>query len=155
MYHEWQRDGYTISTDPAKLDLDVIHGFLAHDSYWAQYVPREVVQRSIANSIAFGLYCEKRQIGFARVITDRATFAYLADVFVIGEARGKGLGTWLVATILSHPELTGLRRWLLATGDAHGLYARFGFRTLTAPERWMEIRDPDVYTRAARGEHGA
>lgn len=154
MYHEWRRDEYTISTDPAKLDLDVIHGFLARDSYWAQNVPRQVVQRSIAGSLAFGLYHGERQIGFARLITDRATFAYLADVFVIDDARGQGLGKWLVGTILAHPELTGLRRWLLATGDAHGLYARFGFKPLTAPERWMEIRDSEVYTRSARGEHG-
>lgn len=119
---------YEISTDPARLDVDVIHGFL-RTAYWSPGVAREVVERSIANSIPFGLYAPDRaQAGFARVITDRATFAYLGDVFVLPEHRGRGLGVWLVETVLAHPDLQGLRRFHLATFDAHTLYERFGFR---------------------------
>ena len=120
--------GYEISTDPARLDLDVIHGFL-REAYWSPGVSRAVVERSIEHSIPFGLYAPGgAQVGFARVISDRAVFAYLGDVFVLPEHRGHGLGVWLVQTILEHPELQGLRRFHLATADAHGLYERFGFR---------------------------
>jgi GNAT superfamily N-acetyltransferase len=146
MNHEWKRDEYTISTNRERLDLNVIHGFLTQ-SYWAAGVPVEIVKRSIENSLPFGLYDNDRQIGFARVITDYATFAYLADVFVLEDARGAGLGKWLVAAIISHPELQGLRRWMLATRDAHGLYRTVGFENLKQPDRWMEKHEPDVYVK--------
>lgn len=146
MNHEWKRDEYTISTNRERLDLNVIHGFLTQ-SYWAAGVPVEIVKRSIENSLPFGLYDNDRQIGFARVITDYATFAYLADVFVLEDARGAGLGKWLVAAIISHPELQGLRRWMLATRDAHGLYRTVRFESLKQPDRWMEKHEPDVYVK--------
>ena len=146
MSHEWKREQYTISTNRERLDLNVIHDFLTQ-SYWAAGVPVEIVKRAIENSLPFGLYDNDRQIGFARVITDYATFAYLADVFVLEDARGAGLGKWLVAVIDSHPELKGLRRWMLATQDAHGLYRTVGFESLKQPDRWMEKHNPDVYVR--------
>jgi pyridoxal 5'-phosphate synthase glutaminase subunit Pdx2 len=135
---------HEISTDPARLDLDVIHGYLVQ-SYWAEGIPRETVARSLRGSLCFGLYHAGAQVGFARVITDRATFAYLADVFVLPAHRGHGLGKRLMATIQSHPELQGLRRWLLGTRDAHGLYRQFGFETPADPSLWMEIHRRDVY----------
>ena len=144
--NEWKRDSYTISTDRERLDLNVIHDFLTQ-SYWAAGVPVEVVKRSIENSLPFGLYDNDRQIGFARVITDYATFAYLADVFILEDARGAGLGKWLVSVIASHPELRGLRRWMLATRDAHNLYRTVGFESLKQPDRWMEKHDTDVYVK--------
>lgn len=135
---ESKRENFTISTDPARLDLDIIYDFLAR-SYWAKDRPRERIERSIANSLVFGLYDGDfvKQIGLARVVTDYATFAWLCDVFVDDNYRGKGLGKWLMETILSHPDLQGLRRWLLATRDAHELYAQFGWKPLEKPERWM------------------
>lgn len=136
---EWQRSRLRITTDPAAVDLDVVHGFLAA-SYWAHGVTRERVARSIEGSIPFALFEDERQVGFARVISDRATFAWLADVFILPEFRGRGLGRWLVETILAHPDLQGLRRWSLATRDAHSLYARYGFVRLANPERMMEYR---------------
>ncbi|HEV2765958.1 MAG TPA: GNAT family N-acetyltransferase [Pyrinomonadaceae bacterium] len=142
MLHEWQRGEYVISTDPSRLDFEVIHDFLSRRSYWAAGRPLEVVRRSVENSLAFGLYAGARLVGFARVISDRATFAWVADVFVLEEFRGRGLSKWLMETILSHPELQGLRRWVLATKDAHGLYRRFGFEPLRRPDRWMERHDP-------------
>ncbi len=147
MSHTWERGEYVISTDPARLDLETIHTYLSGSSYWAQGRPLEVVRRSVENSLCFGLYHRARQVGFARVITDRATFAWLADVFVLDEARGQGLGKWLVETILAHPDLQGLRRWVLATKDAHSLYSRFGFAPLKRPERWMERFDPHMQER--------
>ena len=124
---EWRRDGYVISTERERLDLDLVHGFLS-TAYWSPNVPQEVVERSIEHSLPFGLYdASGAQIGFARALTDRAAFAYLADVFVLEQHRGHGLGLWLVETVLSHPDLRGLRRILLGTEDAHDLYARFGF----------------------------
>jgi N-acetylglutamate synthase-like GNAT family acetyltransferase len=146
MIFEWQREQYTISTNRERLDFNVIHGFLTQ-SYWAAGVPMEIVKRSIENSLPFGLYENDRQIGFARVITDYATFAYLADVFVLDAWRGSGLGHWLVAVIDSHPQLKGLRRWMLATRDAHGLYSTVGFQSLKQPDRWMEKHDPDPYAK--------
>ncbi len=116
-----------ISTDPDRLDLDTIHRWLSEETYWAQGRPRDLMQRSFDNSICFGAYLGDRQVGFARVVTDRATFAWLADVFIAGEHRGRGYGKALVAAVLAYPELQGLRRWLLATKDAHGLYAQNGF----------------------------
>ncbi len=131
-------DGYTISDDPDRLDLDMIHGYLARESYWAQGVPRETVARAIQHSLPFGVYRDGAQVGFARVISDRATYAYLEDVFILPAHRGRGLSKWLVATILAHPELQGLRRWALATRDAHGLYRQFGFETVSKPQNRME-----------------
>ena len=130
---------YDISTDPSRLQLDAIHSYLTR-SYWSPGVPRDVVARAIANSMCFGLYLGEEQVGFARVVTDQATFAYLADVYVLEAHRGQGLSKRLVAVIQAHPDLQGLRRFLLATKDAHGLYAQFGFRPLAAPDRMMEIR---------------
>jgi GNAT superfamily N-acetyltransferase len=138
--------GIVVSDDPARLDMDVIHGFLAA-AYWSQGMPREVIERAVRGSLCFGLYDGERQVGFARVVTDRATFAYLADVFVLESHRGRGLSKLLVAEILGHPSLQGLRRWVLATRDAHSLYGQFGFKPLSAPERFMELHDPDVYRR--------
>jgi len=146
MTTEWSRDGFIISTDPARIDLDVVHGFLAA-SYWAEGIPREVVRRSIEHSLCFGLYQEGRQIGFARVITDRATFAYLGDVFVLEAFRGRGLARWLLEVVQAHPELQGLRRWVLLTRDAHALYRLAGWSSLATPDRYMERWFKDVYRR--------
>jgi GNAT superfamily N-acetyltransferase len=125
----------------------MVHQFLT-DSYWAIGIPLETVRRSIENSINFGLYHGQQQVGFARIISDLATFAYLADVFVLPAYRGRGLSQWLMECIVSHPDLQGLRRWMLATQDAHGLYARFGFTPIKSSEPWMEIHRPDVYAKA-------
>jgi GNAT superfamily N-acetyltransferase len=136
---EWRRDGYVISTDPERLDLDAIWGFL-RTAYWSPGVPREVVAHSIRHSLPFGLYGpEGSQAGFARAVTDGATFAWIADVFVLGPHRGRGLGVWLIESLLSHPDLRRVRRVLLATADAHGLYRRFGFERADA-ERLMDRR---------------
>lgn len=139
---------FELSTDPARLDSALIHRFLSEQSYWAKGVPRAVVDRSIEHSICFGVYHDDgAQVAFARVVTDRATFAYLADVFVLPAWRGGGLGKWMVGQVMQHPQLQGLRRFLLATADAHELYARFGFAPLRNPTRLLERSDPDVYTR--------
>jgi GNAT superfamily N-acetyltransferase len=138
---------YQIDTDNSRLDLDVIHDFLANCSHWAQGVPRPVLQRAIAHSLAFGLYRDGVQIGFARLVTDHATFAYLADVFVVAEERGAGLGQWLVETILAFPPLQGLRRWLLVTRDAASLYRRCGFTDLRTGLIYLERFDPEAYNR--------
>ena len=142
----WRRGEYEISTDPDRIDLDVVHGWLA-GSYWAAGIPRETVARSIAGSLCFGIHRGARQVGFARVVSDRATFAWLGDVFVLEEERGRGLAGWLMECVLAHPDLQGLRRFLLATRDAHALYAKHGFAPLAAPERFMERHDPRVYAR--------
>ena len=139
---------YTLSDDPARLDLDVIHGFLA-GSYWSPGIPRETLARAIAHSLCFGVYLGETQVGFARLVTDRATFAYLADVFVLEPHRGRGLSRALMELILSHPEVQGLRRWLLATRDAHGLYRKFGFSELANPAVFLTRHDPEVYQRGA------
>ena len=141
---DWNSGKTTVSDDPARLDLGLIHATLAR-SYWAAGIPRELVQRSLAGSLCFGAYEDGRQVGFARVITDRATFAYLADVFVIEAERGRGLARFLMECVHAHPELQGLRRWLLVTRDAHGLYARLGWRALAEPERHLERVRPDAY----------
>lgn len=133
-----------VTTDPARLDLDTIHGFLA-GSYWATGVPREVVERSIRNSICFGAFEGDRQVGFARVISDRATYAYVADVFVLDRHRGRGIGKRIMACIISHPELQNLRLWTLFTRDAHGLYRQHGFREARYPDRLMERRSERPY----------
>ena len=140
MRKEWRYDGYVISTDASRLDLRTVHNFLK-TSYWAAGVPFEVVERSVRNSMVFGVYSGEEQVGFARVVTDRATFAYLADVFVLETHRGRGVGKWLMKTIFSHPDLQGLRRFMLATGDAHELYRRHGFDGLGSPEIFMERKD--------------
>jgi GNAT superfamily N-acetyltransferase len=127
-----------ISTDPSRLDLDVIHGFLTR-SHWAGGIPREVVERAVRHSLCFGAYAGPQQVGFARVITDRATYAYVSDVFVLPAHRGRGVGARLMAAIRQHPELQGLRRWQLVTRDAHALYRQFGFGEARHPERAMEI----------------
>jgi GNAT superfamily N-acetyltransferase len=137
-------DGYSISSDARDFDIDAIHGYLTQ-SYWSPGIPRSVVERAIANSLCFGVFKGSRQVGFARVVTDRATFAYLADVFILDAHRGKGLSKWLMQVILAHGDLQGLRRFLLGTRDAHELYRRFGFRELANPSRMMEIHAADVY----------
>ncbi len=144
---EARRDGYRVSTDPKRLDLDVIHRFLSETSYWAAGIPRSTVERSVRGSCCFGLYVEQsgEQVGFARVITDYATFGYLGDVFVLPEHRGRGLSKWLVEQVMAHPDLQGFRRWILGTRDAHSLYTRFGFRPLARPEIFLEVHRPDVY----------
>ncbi len=141
---EHRKGEFVISTDDKRLNLDLIHGFLT-ECYWAKGIPREVVARSIENSLCFGVYRDGRQVGFARVISDYATYAYIGDVFVLESHRGRGLGKWLMECIMQHPRLQGLRRWSLVTRDAHGLYMQFGFTPLKAPERYMELRDPEVY----------
>jgi GNAT superfamily N-acetyltransferase len=143
----WANGEFEISTDPARIDLPTVHLFLTN-SYWARGIPVETVQQSIQNSLCFGVYRGKQQVGFARVISDYATFAYLADVFILEAHRGCGLSRWLMEFIMAHPQLQGLRRWLLATRDAHGLYQRFGFAVVKNAERWMERHDPEVYARA-------
>jgi len=127
---DWTRGAHAISTDPSRLDRDLIHRFLSQEAYWSMGIPRTVVERSIDHSIPFGLYEGSEQVGFARVVTDHSAFAYLADVFVLESHRGKGLGVWLVETILAHPDLQRLRTMLLFTHDAHGLYRRFGFQAM-------------------------
>lgn len=149
---ERTKDDFTISTDKTRIDVDCVHRFL-RASYWAENIPRDVVQRSIDGSLCFGLYCGQKQVGFARVITDEATFAYLCDVFVLEDWRGKGLSKWLMETVVSYPTLQGLRRFLLATRDAHGLYALYGFAPLTAADRWMQVHQPDVYKRQSNGKN--
>jgi len=141
---EWTKEDYRISTDKSQINLAYVHQFLSH-SYWAQNIPVEVVRRSVEGSLCFAVLYEQEQIGFARVITDEATFAYLADVFIDERFRGMGLSKWLMEVILGYPGLQGLRRFLLATRDAHGLYRQFGFASLTFADRWMQIHQPDVY----------
>ncbi len=142
---EIARDQYVISTDKERLQLDLIYRFLSEESYWAGNRTLDQTATAIGNSICFGLYSGDDQIGFARVVTDRATFAYLGDVFVLAEYRGRGLSKWLMETVISHPDLQGLRRWVLATRDAHELYRKYGFDQLTFPDRWMERAAPDAY----------
>lgn len=144
MAEEWRRGQYVISTDRSRIDLDVVHAFLAR-SYWAEGIPRDVVRRSVEGSLAFGVYHDGRQVGGARVITDYATIGYVADVFVLEEHRGRGVGVWLMQTIMAHPALQEFRVWRLATRDAHGLYEKVGFRRAAHPENIMEIVDPDIF----------
>ena|SRR5688500_4859046 len=141
---EWRRGDYTISTNNEQLDLAIIHTFISNQSYWGRGRRADTVQRALDHSLNFGVFENKRQIGFARVVTDFATFAWVADVFILEEHRGKGLAKWLMEAILSHPDLQGFRRWVLATKDAHELYRRFGFKELRRPERWMERPDPQM-----------
>ncbi|WP_259070204.1 GNAT family N-acetyltransferase [Mucilaginibacter sp. X4EP1] len=138
----FQKKGFIISTDKSLLNVEVIYKYLNEDSYWAQGMPFERLTKAIENSLCFGVYRDGQLAGFARVVTDKATFAYLCDVFILPGYRGLGLSKWLVQTIVAYPELEGLRRWSLATADAHGLYSQFGFSQITKPERWMEIFKP-------------
>jgi len=140
-----QPEGFSVSTDPVRLDLPLIHEFLSKRSYWAAGITLDLVRRSVQNSLCFGLYHHDRQIGFARVVTDRATFAYLGDVFVLEDYRNRGLSKRLLACVMQHPDLQGLRRFMLGTRDAHGLYQQFGFTSLASSERFMEIFHPDIY----------
>ena len=140
----WVRDQFTVTCDSAKLDRAAIAQFLA-STYWAKGIPAETVERSLEHSLCFALLEGDRQVGFARIISDYATIAYLGDVFILPEYRGRGLATWLMDCVVSHPRLQGLRRWILATRDAHGLYEKFGFTPLKKPEIFMERHDPNVY----------
>jgi GNAT superfamily N-acetyltransferase len=144
---EWKQGEFTVSDCRENLDVELIYHFLSSLSYWAKDIPREVVVKSLDNSLCFGLFEGNKQIGFGRVVTDCATFAYLADVFIVEEYRKKGLGKWLIECIVKHPQLQGLRRWMLATADAQELYHRYGFVSLGNPERFMEKHSPNVYRR--------
>jgi len=141
------KEGFTITTDKRLLDIDVIHSYLSKESYWAMNIPRDVVERSINGSECFGVYHDQQQIGFARVVTDKATFAYLADVFILDAFRGKGLSKWLLEVIHAHPELQGLRRWMLGTRDAHTLYEQFGWSRFGEEQtkRFMQRQDRATY----------
>jgi GNAT superfamily N-acetyltransferase len=149
--HEWSRDGYTIAEDPARLDVGAIHAYLTR-SYWAQAIPLEIVRRSLQYSVNFCIFHGGELAGFGRVITDRATFGYVGDVFVLEPHRGKGLSKFLMECMLAHPELQGFRRWVLITRDAHGLYQKFGFDALAKPDRYMERHTPDVYEKPLGGD---
>ncbi len=142
--HELRSNGFLFSSDPKRIDIDVVYGFLTN-CYWAKGIPRETVARSIRHSLCFGVYRGGKQVGFARVISDYSTYAYIGDVFILDEYRGQGLSKRLMEFIKSHPDLQGLRRWSLITRDAHGLYSKFGFTRLKSPGRHMEIHDPNVY----------
>ncbi len=141
MQQEWQQGGFVISTDPARLDVERVHHYLAHESYWAQGRTRAMVERSIANSLVFGLYKSERQVGFCRVVTDYTTFAWLCDVFVLEPFRGRGLAKWMMEVVTSHPELQRVRRWMLGTKDAQELYRKYGFTELPQETVWMHRFD--------------
>ena len=136
---------FCISTDKTKLDVDSIHEFLSTRAYWCLNIPKDKVQVAIENSLCFGVYKDEKQIGLARVISDFSTIAYLGDVYIIDGYRGHGLSKWLMETIMCYPELQGLRRWILLTGDAHGLYRQFGWTDIADPSNWMEIHNKNVY----------
>ncbi|MBL1214969.1 MAG: GNAT family N-acetyltransferase [Ignavibacteriae bacterium] len=144
MNHEYRRDDYLICTDKARLNLDVIHNFLK-DSYWAKEIPYDIVKKSVENSYCFGVYKNDEQIGFARIVSDFATFAYLADVFILEEHQGKGLSKWLMECIMQDPNLQNLRTFSLATWDAHSLYEKFGFKKIDNPEKQMSISNINIY----------
>ncbi len=146
MAQEWRYGEYVISTDKYRLDISAIHAFLT-TSYWAEGIPFDTVKKSIEHSLNFGVYTAGRQIGFARVITDYTTYAYIGDVYILEDFRGNGLSKWLMRVIANHPELQGLRRWTLLTRDAHELYRKTGFAEPRNPERYMEKMDPDIYKR--------
>ncbi|NTS40161.1 GNAT family N-acetyltransferase [Flavisolibacter sp. BT320] len=148
---EWTKDAYRITTDKEQINVDYVHGFLSQ-TYWAENIPLDTVRRSIEGSLCFSVFYGDQQVGFARVITDSATFAYLADVFIDESFRGRGLSKWLVEVIIGHPNLQGLRRFLLGTRDAHGLYQQFGFQPLSTIAPWMQIHQPNVYKEKASSE---
>ena len=141
------KEDFYISTDKRELDIDAIHEFLSTKAYWCLNIPKEKVQTAIDNSLCFGVYQDKKQIGFARIITDFSTIAYLGDVYIVEEKRGKGISKWLIDTIMNYPELQGLRRWILLTGDAHGLYRQFGWTDIADPTKWMELHNRNVYSK--------
>lgn len=141
-----EKGEYLLSTDKSKLDLKMIHEFLSKESHWAKNIPYERVKKSIENSLCFGLYHGEKQIGFARVISDYSTIAYLGDLFILKDHRGKGLSRWMLEVIMNHPDLTGLRRWILVTKDAHDVYQQYGWAMVARPENWMEIHDPEAYS---------
>lgn len=141
-----EKGEYLLSTDKSKLDLKMIHEFLSNESHWAKNIPYERVKKSIENSLCFGLYHGEKQIGFARVISDYSTIAYLGDLFILKDHRGKGLSRWMLEVIMNHPDLTGLRRWILVTKDAHDVYQQYGWAMVARPENWMEIHDPEAYS---------
>ncbi len=145
--YEKEKDGYSLTTDNSRMDLAMVHQYLSEESYWAKGIPKEVVATSIEHSLCFGLFYETQQIGFARLITDKATFAYLADVFILPAHRGKGLSKWLLQCIHAHPAVQNLRRWLLGTRDAHTLYEQFGWTRFTegVSQRFMQKHDPEIY----------
>ena len=147
MTYEVRRGDYLVSDDRNILDMDAIHAFLSRQSYWANGISRERLETAVDHSIPLGLFEGDKQIGFARAITDRATFAYLADVYVDEAYRGRGLSKLLIDAVLGHPEVQHLRRWMLGTRDAHDLYRQFGFIPLEEPLRWLELADPEAYTR--------
>ena len=141
------KNDFCISTDKSKLNIEVIHDYLSNESYWCKNVPFEKVKRSIEHSLNFGLYYKDKQAGFARIVSDFTTVAYLGDVFILPGYRGLGHSKWMMETIMSHPDLQGLRRWILLTRDAHGLYKKFGWTEIENPARWMELYNKDVYTK--------
>jgi GNAT superfamily N-acetyltransferase len=146
MTHErWTRGDYEIRTGVEPVDLDAVHQFLSNESAWAKGISKDLVRRCVENSLCFSLFHSNKQVGFARVISDFATIAYIGDVFVLDEHRGKGLGDWLVERILAHPALRGMRRWILVTDSAHALYAKHGFRVVAQPGTFMELHNPRVY----------
>lgn len=148
MAHEFEVDGLLLSDDPARFDLDRAQAWIGVDSYWARGIPREVLARACANSLTVGVYGPEGDMrSMARVVTDRATFAWLADVYVDPAHRGSSLGKRMMDYVVGHPDLQGLRRWCLGTADAHGLYRQYGFTDLVAPDRWMERFDPEIYQR--------
>ncbi|WP_029489860.1 GNAT family N-acetyltransferase [Aquimarina agarivorans] len=142
-----QGDEFHISTDKSKLDIDAIHEFLSTQAYWCLNIPKNKVKISIENSLCFGLYNKDKQIGFARIITDFSTIAYLGDVYILKEYRGKGLSKWLLETIINFPKLQGLRRWILLTGDAHELYRKYGWTDLADSNNWMELHNKNIYSK--------
>lgn len=144
-----EKGEFTITTERERLDVDAIHAYLTR-AYWSEGVPRETVARAIANSVCFGVFRGSEQIGLARVVTDSATYAYLCDVYILEEYRGKGLGTWLMECVMGHASIQGLRRFSPATRDAHGLYRKFGFRELAKPQSQMEIHRPEIYKEVKR-----
>jgi GNAT superfamily N-acetyltransferase len=154
MHTEWKRNNLIVTTDPARQDVDAIHAYLTR-AYWCEGIPRETVERAVRHSLCFGQFDGAAQVGLARVVTDYTTFGYLCDVYVLESHRARGLGKWLIECVMAHPELQGLRRFNLATRDAHSLYAQFGFQPLRQPEVHMERHKPDIYKAAAAGEQSA
>jgi GNAT superfamily N-acetyltransferase len=145
-YRTIYRDGFCISTEKARLDIKAIHHFLSTQAYWSLNIPFSRVEEAVAHSLNFGLYFKEQQIGYARVISDFSSIAYLGDVYVLPDFRGRGLSKWLMQTIMAYPELQGLRRWILSTADAHGLYKQFGWLPVAHPERWMEVHNGEIYS---------
>ena len=142
---ETQYEDYQISTDISKLNIEFVHNYLCYHSYWAAGIPESIVRQSIEGALCFGVFHKRKQVGFARIISDYATIAYMGDLFIDEDYRGRGLSKWLLENMIRHPKLQGLRRWILATADAHSLYEQFGFTTLSRPERWMERANSKVY----------